>query len=390
VTWSVVRLDWLTSVSREVVDPSALGDTEVAHYSIPALDTLGGPVVEPASSIASTKLRIRGGEVLVSKLNPRKLRVTITEPPDRLALASGEFIPLIPTGVETRFLSYWLRSERTRQDLDAATQSVTRSHQRVTPEVLTKKWLRIPDRQTQRAISDFLDERTGRIDTMLEKKWSLIDRLDEYIDARIRLSVGQSSMGGGPAPTVELRSLLTPVDRPVRRDAGMITAYRDGQVILRSERRAEGYTDAWTDSEDVKGVIIDDVVIHGLDGFAGSIGSSESEGACSPVYHVCTPTTGDPLYLGRMLRVLALDDYLGLFATSTRQRAVDLRNWNLVGRIPVPSVPVSEQREVAEKIRKLRPLRRAVALSAERAAEHRQALITAAVTGELEVPGVAA
>lgn len=136
---------------------------------------------------------------------------------------------------------------------------------------------------------------------------------------------------------------------------------------------------------------VGDVVIHGLDGFAGAIGEARLAGVCSPVYHVCSPLDGgDGAFYGRLLRLLALEGYLGNFATSTRERAVDFRNWDLFGRIPIPVVDPDEQRGLGHKIRALRPLHEKVRRSQELALQHRQALITAAVTGELEVPGVAA
>jgi type I restriction enzyme S subunit len=104
------------------------------------------------------------------------------------------------------------------------------------------------------------------------------------------------------------------------------------------------------------------------------------------VYHVCVPTgVQDARFLGRLLRLLALQGYLGNFATSTRERAVDFRNWDLFGRIPIPVVNVEDQREIGDWITKLRPLRKAVARSEALAAERREALITAAVTGQFDV-----
>jgi type I restriction enzyme S subunit len=135
----------------------------------------------------------------------------------------------------------------------------------------------------------------------------------------------------------------------------------------------------------------DDVVVHGLDGFAGAIGTSEADGVCSPVYHVCVPVLGgDSHFYGRMLRLLATTGYLGNFATSTRERAVDFRNWDLFGRIPLPVVSVDEQRHIGNRIRHLSPIRELVARSEGLINERKSALVTAAVTGQLEIPGVAA
>jgi type I restriction enzyme, S subunit len=169
----------------------------------------------------------------------------------------------------------------------------------------------------------------------------------------------------------------------------MITAFRDGQVTARALRRSEGYTESWSENSRLQGVRRGDVVIHGLDGFAGAIGVSEADGVCSPVYHVCRPIgNADAIYLGRMLRILAVSGYLGLFASSTRERAVDLRDWDLLGRIPIPDVSPHEQNEVAHLIIRNRPLDIAVKQSAELAKEYRQALISFAVTRQLRTRGV--
>ena len=91
-----------------------------------------------------------------------------------------------------------------------------------------------------------------------------------------------------------------------------------------------------------------------------------------------------------MLRLLATTGYLGNFATSTRERAVDFRNWDLFGRIPVPVVTAATQRRIGDRIRRLAPIRERVDRSELLINERKQALITAAVTGQIEIPGVAA
>ncbi len=115
-------------------------------------------------------------------------------------------------------------------------------------------------------------------------------------------------------------------------------------------------------------------------------GMTEANGNCSPVYHVCLPLSdGNPLYLGRLLHVLAIEGYLGLFASSTRERAVDFRNWDTFGRIPIPYPSLTEQNEVAEWIRQVPGVKVRTVRFNDLANERRQALITAAVTGQFDV-----
>lgn len=392
MTWVRRRVEHLAAEVRTTVDPQRLGDVEVDHYSIPALDATGGPEIQAANEIQSQKQVLSGGEVLVSRLNPRKARVlTVPQVGARPAMCSGEFVVLRPTQVVPRYLEYLLLSESARQELDGAVQSVTRSHQRIRPEQLLKMTVSVAaEPEAQRAIADFLDTETARIDALIAKKRRMIDLLDERVDSVILEMIGNSGLArrDGEA-TAPIRRLLHKHVRWVS-EGEMITAFRDGQVTSRSARGREGFTNAWTEGARVQRVDVGDVVVHGLDGFSGAIGDAQQAGVCSPAYHVCTPLIGDGAFYGRLLRLLALDGYLGNFAVSTRERAVDFRNWDLFGRIPVPVVPIDVQMEIGDRIRGIRPLRDRIRQSETLALEHRQALITAAVTGELPVPEVAA
>ncbi|WNM35802.1 restriction endonuclease subunit S [Streptomyces sp. Li-HN-5-11] len=248
--------------------------------------------------------------------------------------------------------------------------------------------LPLPPLNEQHRIADFLDGELGKLNDLVAKKLRLVSLMDERIDSRVLQHVRSSklvhpSTGG---PVLPIRRALTKVTRPAVSNAGVITAYRDGQVTERSLRRAEGYTLSASTDPQGQHVQVGDIVVHGLDGFAGAIGTSEAVGNCSPVYHVCVPNgDNDARFMGRLLRLLALQGYLGNFATSTRERAVDFRNWDLFGRIPIPVVPPDEQREIGTWITRLRPLRELIARSVELATERRQALITAAVTGQFDV-----
>ena len=296
---------------------------------------------------------------------------------------------LVPQAtLDTRYFRYQLSAIADR--LAASGQGST--FDELSGDALAASKVIVPDLAEQRAIADYLDIETARVDAVLANKRRMLDLLNERVDAEIKEWIGGSELakGGSGARPAPIGRLLTKLRRRAL-VAEMVTAYRDGQVTARSLRRAEGYTDAWTGAAQLQGVARDDVVVHGLDAFSGAVGWSEVDGVCSPINHVCVPADGGhPLFYARMLRVLATSGYLGLFATSTRERAVDLRNWDLFGRIPIPVVPAAEQHRIGERIRALVPLKVAVDRSASLAAEHREALITAAVTGELDVPGVAA
>lgn len=165
---------------RRSVDPAERFDGSVFHYSIPRIQATGDGELEPASEIGSTKLQVTGPTLLVSKLNPRKgvvLEARVRD--DAPTVCSSEFVCLLPKNCHLRFASYLFQSEQIRQHLDGMVKSATRSHQRIQPSDITKLWLRWPPLPTQRAIAAFLDRETAKIDALVEKKRRLLDLLDE-------------------------------------------------------------------------------------------------------------------------------------------------------------------------------------------------------------------
>jgi type I restriction enzyme, S subunit len=293
-----------------------------------------------------------------------------------------------PGLAESAFVRYWL--QHLRPQLTAHFRSNTQDN--LNAEQVGNLPFPVVPLATQRVIADYLDAETARIDALIEKKRRMVELLEERVDSLVMSWVGRSGLiGSCDVGSIPLRRVLTKLERWVPEEGEMVTAFRDGEVMARSARRRDGFTDAWTEGARFQVVRVGDVVVHGLDGFSGAIGDSQSDGVCSPIYHVCRPAPGgDPAYYGRLLRLLATSGYLGNFATSTRERAVDFRNWDLFGRIPLPNVPIDDQVRIGNLIRSARPLRDKVRTSEALAMERRQALITAAVTGELPIPGVAA
>ena len=82
--------------------------------------------------------------------------------------------------------------------------------------------------------------------------------------------------------------LFLKMDRQVRPEDGVVTAFRDGQVTLRTNRRTDGFTNAIKE-HGYQGIRKGDLVIYAMDAFAGAIGVSESDGKSTPVYSACVP-----------------------------------------------------------------------------------------------------
>jgi type I restriction enzyme, S subunit len=137
--WVYKRAHFVLQSRRESVAPEDLEGQEVVHYSIPNVQEQGTGVLEDGDDIDSAKLVVTSPVLLVSKLNPYKITVCIANPhPDYLTVASDEFIPIVSDQFDLRYAYYVWSSDKLASRLTALTQSVTRSHQRVSPEDITK------------------------------------------------------------------------------------------------------------------------------------------------------------------------------------------------------------------------------------------------------------
>jgi type I restriction enzyme S subunit len=108
-------------------------------------------------------------------------------------------------------------------------------------------------------------------------------------------------------------------------DDGIVTAFRDGQVTLRSNRRQDGFTNALKEIG-YQRVCKGDLVIHAMDAFAGAVGVSDSDGKSTPVYSCCIPNSSvNAEFYGYLVRNMALTGFIASLAKGIRERSTDFR-----------------------------------------------------------------
>lgn len=214
----------------------------------------------------------------------------------------------------------------------------------------------------QRRIADFLDTKCAEIDALTADIQTQIDTLEQYKRSVITETVtkglnpnaemkdsGIQWIGNMPSHWEVIRGkyILRYMQKPVREDDGVITCFRDGEVTLRSNRREDGFT--MSDKEiGYQGIDVGDLVVHGMDGFAGSIGISDSRGKASPVLNVLD-TNQNKRYIMYYLRSMAYSDVFLALATGIRVRSCDLR-WNKLADLSYPVPPLGEQEAIVEHI----------------------------------------
>ena len=258
-----------------------------------------------------------------------------------------------------------------------------------------------PPLSEQKRIADFLDAKCAEIDALTADIQAQIDTLEQYKRSVITETVtkglnpdtetkdsGVQWIGNMPAHWDVIRGkyILRYMQKPVREDDGVITCFRDGEVTLRSNRREDGFT--MSDKEiGYQGIDVGDLVVHGMDGFAGSIGISDSRGKASPVLNVLD-TDQCKRYIMYYLRSMAYSDVFLALATGIRVRSCDLR-WNKLAELSYPVPPLNEQNAIVKHIDSV--LSKADAVIADKKAqlaildEYKKSLIFEYVTGKKEV-----
>ena len=220
----------------------------------------------------------------------------------------------------------------------------------------------LPPLDEQQRIAAFLDRECGKIDGLKADIQAQIDTLEQYkrsiiteaVTHGLNLSAPMKDSGipwVGQFPTHWTKKkgkyILRYMSKPVKQDDGVITCFRDGEVTLRSNRREDGFTMA--DKEiGYQGVDVGDLVVHGMDGFAGAIGISDSRGKASPVLNVLN-TKQNKKYIMYYLRSMAYGEVFTALSTGIRVRSCDLR-WNKLAELLYPLPPIDEQNNIVNYI----------------------------------------
>ncbi len=278
--------------------------------------------------------------------------------------------------------------------------------------------LPLPPRHAQHAIADYLDAETARIDALIEKKRRMVQLLEE-----VRISVMTAGVNGTlTSPSTE-ESDLPWLDRQGEgwRTAKLNLVARLGTGHTPSRDHDEWWTNCtvpWITTGEVaqmrsdriefiedtrekishSGIANSSAVIHP----AGSVVLCRTASAgYSAIMAVEMATSQDfavwtcgpqlrPRFLLLCLRVMR-QDLLGRLAMGSTHKTIYMPDIESL-RIPLPSV-VEQSKAVEEVWSRLRNVDQLILhLEAEigLVIERRHALVTAAVKGELDIPGAAA
>jgi type I restriction enzyme S subunit len=300
------------------------------------------------------------------------------------------------TKLDDRFLAYFLNCLDYSQYINGSTRD------KLTQTQLGSIRVSYPDLQMQRAVANFLDREIGIINGLIQKREEFLGLIDEKKAALAAKAVNGSILGSVIDGSQEWFCGLF-ADWPVRRAKFLFRERQDrseaGDEELLSvshitgvSRRSEKDVNMFLaeSMEDYKLVSCGDVVVNTMWAWMGAIGVSPVDGLISPSYGVYTPTADafEDQYLDLVLRsrpFVAEVNRRSKGVWSSRLRLYPDAFLDI--RLPVP--PRKMQRSILERLREATgredELARLSRHSLHRLREFRSALITAAVTGQIDI-----
>ena len=345
-------------------------------------DTSRYRVVEPGDVVIN-RLVARDGAIAVSTLHG--------------IISPAYWVFKTPAYCDSRFLGYLLNSTHYLAEIGARSKFMPPAQFDLPWEQFRSLAVACPEIKVQRAIADYLDTETARIEALIAKKQRMIEVLEE----RWRAAVSELTAHGAPVAVRRLTSVRTSGPRgwsELVHDEGTAPFIRSAN-LRRDDVRIRVDNLAFVDPPETveaqrsrtrAGDVL--IGITGANtGWVGVVNEHEAGGYVSQHVAVLRPAGVDPSWLAfslfsdRAQQTLLGSQYGG---TKTQLGLEDLAE--VVINVP----DESQQRYITGRLDALRgvteALRRSLGTQLELLREHRQALITAAVLGDLEVPGVAA
>jgi type I restriction enzyme S subunit len=409
-----VPLRYLTELNPR---PSSIQEATSVYLPMEAISEFG-PVDtsrrRPSDELQRGYSYIANGDVAYAKVTPcfeNGKGIVAIDLPDGHAFATTEVTVLRPgSTLDKAYLGWHLQSEAF---LTGGAASMTGSGglRRVPDTFALAYTIPLPSMRTQRVIADYLDRETARIDTLIEEQQRLIEMLCERRFA-VRVNVALQ----GTAPGAQVESTLpwaqrlpvgwrvVPLTSVARLESGhtpsrsredwwqdcyipWVSLHDVGTMrgVKYLERTAQEISEAGMANSSAR-LLPAHTVVLSRDATVGRTAIMGVPMATSQHFAawVCGPLL-DPEYLW-VLFTDAMQPFFDSFQNGSTIRTIGMGDLKAF-RIPLP--PLDEQRRIVahldEETAKIDALIAESERLVELARERRAALITAAVTGQIDV-----
>ena len=404
--WGEKRLKYAVDLINDKTDDS----DGLQYIGLEQIESWTGRLIEPETPIVpdGTACRFEADDVLFGKLRPylaKAYRATARGvcTAEALVLRSRDTIP--------DYLRYYLLTRQFIEVVDGSTYGSKMP--RANWQFIGALPCVLPPPNEQYAIAAFLDRKTREIDELIEKKRRLIELLQEQRTALISHAVtkglnpdapmkpsGVEWLGDVPEhwEVKPLKYLSSKIGSGKTPRGGAEVYVSDGVMLLRSQNIYDDglrlhdvvFIDEETDAEMAGTRVFPGDVLLNITG--ASIGRAsitpDSMPPANVNQHVCIirPAQIAAGFLHAFLCSKAVKDWIRSEENGTSREGLNFRQ---VGSMPLPLPPEDEQDAIIASIERSSAAVDAMRLTVERAIEglieYRQALISAAVTGKIDV-----
>jgi len=412
--WDSQRLKYLSSLNDETLGETTNPDFEMLYVDIGNVDAIQGIqhkerlTFEDAPSRARRK--VRHGDVIVSTVRTYLRAIAPIIKPEANMIVSTGFAVIRPRNrLESQFALYALRAPYFVEEVVA--NSVGVSYPAINASELATFFIALPSRDEQRAIAAFLDRQTAHIDALIAKKERQIELLQEKRAALISHAVTK-----GLDPTVPMKDSgvewlgKIPAHweiKKLRRVVAKFVDYRgrtpekveSGVPLITARNIKNGHIDFSLSTEYMRKDEYHDWMVRGWPEIGDVLVTTEAPlGETAQVINTRIALAQRIILLkvnvSRMINAYLKYHFLSasgqgeLWSRATGSTAVGIRADRFKDSL-VTVPPLEEQKEIVylldnEIVGLEKPLQK-IEQSIERLQEYRTALISAAVTGKIDV-----
>jgi type I restriction enzyme, S subunit len=415
--WSISRLKRACDAFPSNVDKkSVTGETDVrlcnytdVYYNdriVASMDLMAAT----ATADQIKRFTLRAGDTVITKDSETAddIAVGAFVPDDLPGVVCGYHLSIVRPRADTHgaFIKWFFDSAYARAAFEVRANGLTRVG--LGQYELDNVDLALPAFEEQVAIAAFLDRETAKIDGLVAEQERLIELLKEKRQAVISHAVtkglnpdapmkpsGVEWLGDIPASwgVIHSRRLFRARNEPARPTDEQLTASQKYGMLPQAEfmeREGRGVVQIITGTDSLRHVEPDDFVIS-LRSFQGGLEWCRLAGAITFHYVALVPQKHVvPDFFAFLFKCAVYIQALRATANLIRD-GQDLRYSHFV-QVPLPVVPLADQKAIAEFLVAETQCFDAASETAQQAIdvllERRAALVSAAVTGQIDVRGV--
>lgn len=235
-----IAIGKLCSTIKNTVNPQDHQNTLFNHYSIPIFDEGDIPEQILGAEIKSNKLVLDQPCILFSRLNPRIKRVWDLTHADlgQESIGSTEWVPFLVNDdkvLDSRYLYWYLLSDRFITVARAGVQAATKSRERVKKERLFEVKIPLPPLEEQKRIAAVLDKAAA----LRTKRQQALAKLDTLLQSVFLDMFGDPFHNPKGWETKSLKEVI--VDGPQNGLYKHASHYGSGTPIIRIDSFYAGY-----------------------------------------------------------------------------------------------------------------------------------------------------